>query len=75
MAQEAHDLAASLVQSPGWEAMQSAIQQQVTDTLNDLARSQKDDEQNRGIIRSLTHVLEMPDRLIRAASAELDKHR
>lgn len=75
LAQSAYDLAASLAQSPGWAAVQSAIQQQIDDTISDLARSSVDDERNRGIIRSLSHVLEMPERLLRAASSELNKHR
>lgn len=74
-AQAQHDMAVALVQSGVWEQMRDALTSQVTDTLNDLARSQKDDEQNRGVIRALNHVLSMPENLIRAASAELDKHR
>ena len=64
-----------LVQSPAWVELTAAIRQQVADTTSDLVRSSKDDERNRGVIDALNHVLSMPDNLIQAASAELDKHR
>ena len=70
-----YDEVVALAQSPGWTKMADAIERQVTDALNDLARTSEDDEQNRGVIRALRHVLSMPENLIRAASLELDKHR
>lgn len=64
-----------LLQSPEWETLADALTGQINDTLQDLARSSKDDEQNRGVIRALTHVLQLPENLLRAADAELTKHR
>lgn len=66
------DLALSFIQSEVWQQIASALRSQIDDTLADLARSQKDDEQNRGVIRALNHVLSMPDNLVRAASDELN---
>jgi hypothetical protein len=68
-----YDLAVNLAQSDAWEQLSDALTAQIKDSLNDLARSSRDDEQNRGLIRALTHVLEMPENLIRAASQEIDK--
>lgn len=67
--------ALALRDSEEWQELTAALELQVADTLNDLARSQKDDEQNRGVIRALRHVQSMPENLIRAASAELTTHR
>jgi hypothetical protein len=75
LAQSQLDMALALGQSDAWQQIASALVAQIAATMNDLARSPKDDEQNRGVIRALNHVLSMPDNLIQAASAELDQHR
>jgi hypothetical protein len=59
------------LQSDIWDQLSVALDLQIADSLNDLARSSHEDEQNRGVIRALRHVLSMPENLIRAASEEL----
>lgn len=74
LARQSMDLAARLLQSDGWAEIVTALTSQIEASTKDLVRSSKDDEYNRGVIRALQHVLEMPENLTRAASLELDQH-
>ncbi len=64
-----------LSQSAGWQHLVAAIDKQVEATLLDLSLSAKDDEQNRGVLRALHHVRQMPNKLVEAANVELERHR
>jgi hypothetical protein len=75
LAQSSVEEMLELTGTAGWLLLVLCLDASIEDLLNDLARSSKDDEQNRGAIRALRHVRRLPENLIRAAAVELDKHR
>jgi hypothetical protein len=73
LASEAVGSVLAFEQSPLWSEMASLLDAISEGLTADLIRSSDRDEWNRGAIAALTHVRAMPERLLRAASGELNE--
>lgn len=65
----------SLLDHPGWKRLVKVIDQKVTAGRDEMERTGRDIDIQRGAIKMLRLVKNIPQRAVESATAELDKHR
>ena len=65
----------SLVEHPGWQRLAKVIDQKITAGRDEMERTGRDIEMQRGALKALRIIKGLPDHAIERATAELDHHR